>query len=145
MQRSSVRIGFGIVAAVIALCFVPFKRMTAPHWYIRVANADGSPASNIRIREDANDYSCGSDEQEEDATSNGIGEVEFAPKYIRTTAVHCILRTIKSAEAGAHASFGRNAWAFPIGADAYILDEKGNIYSWSGHPGVLHSQVVLKP
>ena len=144
MRPGRVGAKFLFAAMAVALCFVPYKRMTAPHWYIRVTNADGSPASNIRIREEANDYSCGSDEQEEDVTSNGIGEVEFAPKYIRTTVVHCILRTIRSTAAGVHASFGRNTWAFPIGPNGYILDKNGNIYAWSGHPAVLHSQLMLK-
>jgi hypothetical protein len=144
MQRPPVGIGFGILVIAVALCVVPFKRMTAPHWYIRVTNADGSPASNILVREEANDYSCGSGEQEEDVTSNKDGQIEFAPKHIRTTVAHCIFQTIKSAEAGAHASFGHNTWAFPIGADGYILDKNGNIYSWSGNPGVLHSRLILK-
>ncbi len=73
-----------------------------------------------------------------------MGQVEFAPKYIRTTVAHCMLQIIRSAKAGAHASFGSNTWAFPLGADAYILDKNGNIYSWPGYPGVLHSELVLK-
>jgi hypothetical protein len=143
MQRPLVGIGFGILAIVVALCFVPFKRMTAPHWYIGVTNADGSPASNIPVREEANDYTCGAAEQEENATTDSGGKIEFAPKHIRTTVAHCISQSIKSAQAGVHSSFGRNTWAFPIGADGYILDKNGNIYSWSGNPGVLHSRLVL--
>lgn len=138
------QVGVGFLAILVALSVFPIRRMTAPHWYISVTSADGSPAGNVLIREEANDYSCGSGEQEETALSGVDGRVEFAPKYIRTTLAHCIFRTLESAATGVHASFGRNTWAFPIGEDAYILDKNGKIYSWNGHPGVLHSQLVLK-
>ena len=144
MRPARVGASLLFLAIVVALCFVPFKSMIAPHWYIRVTDANGIPTSNILVREEANDYSCGSSEQQEDAISSIDGQIEFAPKHIRTTVAHCIFQTIKSAEAGTHASFGRSTWAFPIGADGYILDKDGNIYSWSGTPGVLHSRLILK-
>jgi hypothetical protein len=145
MQRPPVRIGFGILAILIALCLVPFKRMTTPHWYIGVTNADGSPASNILVREEANDYSCGSTEQEEDATSNIRGQVEFAPKYIRTTMALCIFETVRSASAGVHTSFGRYTYVFALGGvEGDVIDEHGNIYHWTGSPSILHSQLILR-
>jgi len=145
MTRARSSAAFLFFALLVVVCFVPFRRMTAPLWYIRVTHQDGTPASNVLVREEANDYSCGSAKQE-DATSDKDGQVEFPSKSIRTTIAQCIFQTIKSGSAGVHASFGLYTYAFAIGvAGGDIIDARGNIYAWTGQPAILHSQMTIRP
>jgi hypothetical protein len=120
--------------------------MKAPHWKIVVLTSSGEPIPNISVREEANDYSCGGPEQEETLLTNAQGAVEFLQKYKRVNLFSCVGATLSSATAGAHASFGRDAYVFALGAgDGDVVDKRGEVYSWKGSPSELQSRIVMKP
>jgi hypothetical protein len=135
-----------IVTAVIvfAIVFAAIPHLNAPTWDITIVDGNGNPIGNVQVREEAQDYSCESEAHEVTLTSDSLGHVHFAPQYIHRNPFHCAVETVSELMAFVHGSFGRHAYAFPLGFNASITDDKGNVYDWRGSPTTVKSTLVLK-
>lgn len=132
------------VVVVIAI-FFPIQYLAAPEWDVQVTNEAGAPLAGVNVRLVYENYSAESHSHEITRITDQSGHVGFPAQYNAASLLQRIFYTVRSANEGVHASFGRHAGVFAFGrgyegeavSGPYITD-------WTGSPPAMMSQIVAK-
>jgi hypothetical protein len=106
---------FLIAAAALMAFAYPLEVTVAPDWSLTVVLEDGTPLTQLPIREVWQHYSVESESQEQDLATDSQGQVHFPRRRIRVSQIQRFFGCAKQfISGGAHASCGPVAYLIPL-------------------------------
>jgi hypothetical protein len=138
-------LAFACIAAILALFVInpAISTPATPLWEVSVVDANSRPLVGMTVRLSWQNYSAETNGHEEDRRTDENGYVVFPARKFRASISGRLLGTIRSASAGAHASFGPHAYVFAFGQGLQGSAITGNyIADWTGKPDRMESKIV---
>jgi hypothetical protein len=142
------KISLLIISSVALIVYLvwPTNTPESPFWEVWVVNEAGQPIEAMTVTLTYENYSAEYEGHSEHKYTDANGYVDFSPTSLRASRLRRIAATLRSAEAGTHASFGPHAWVMASGngLDGIAVSD-GYVTDWTGAPPRMASNIVAKP
>jgi hypothetical protein len=134
------------IGFVLAFALVPFASLHCPGWTVTVVDWQDRPIPGMTVRLSYQNYSLEDESHEMDRITDQRGQVTFPAQTIHASFLRRCYRTVLSARAGVHASFGPSAYVFAFGKGMEGPDvdpKRGILVFWRGSPSQMQSRIVI--
>jgi hypothetical protein len=133
-----------LIVALATAASTPVAYLAAPRWDVVVVVDDsGSPIQGMTVRRVYENYPTEAQDHEEDRITDRQGQASFPPRSANASIARRFLFTIRAAQTGVHASFGRHAYVFAFGRGREESATSGQFEAdWTGSPPNMSSRII---